>query len=79
MTRAALVKLGCEVVVAGNGFEALGHWQPRRFDIVLMDCHMPGMDGHLSKPFELDALAGIVARWVPEPRADTSDDDTGYA
>lgn len=31
---------------ASDGFEALEQMQKRRFDVVLMDVHMPGMDGY---------------------------------
>ena len=37
--------LGCRVEVAENGNEALAKIQAQNFDVVLMDCHMPGMDG----------------------------------
>lgn len=40
-----LVRLGCEVEVAGNGKEALDKALQQRFDLILMDCHMPVMDG----------------------------------
>lgn len=40
-----LARLGCEVTVAGNGKEALACFEHQRFDLVLMDCHMPVMDG----------------------------------
>jgi CheY-like chemotaxis protein len=42
---ALLGQVGCEVTVACSGQEALGLFAPGRFDLVLMDCHMPGMDG----------------------------------
>jgi CheY-like chemotaxis protein len=41
-----LEKLGCRVVVAANGREALAMCQARTFDIVFMDCQMPEMDGY---------------------------------
>ncbi|MEZ0327412.1 MAG: response regulator, partial [Fimbriimonas sp.] len=40
-----LEKLGCEVVHAWNGMEALSCLAHRSFDVVLMDVHMPVMDG----------------------------------
>ncbi|NLI12286.1 MAG: response regulator [Peptococcaceae bacterium] len=40
-----LKQLGLEVTVAGNGFEAIDALAQRPFDLVLMDIHMPGMDG----------------------------------
>jgi two-component system, sensor histidine kinase and response regulator len=40
-----LEKRGHHVVLAGNGKEALGALAQRAFDLVLMDGHMPGMDG----------------------------------
>ncbi len=40
-----LRKFGCVVHLAENGCEALEAVRERRFDLVLMDCLMPGMDG----------------------------------
>jgi len=40
-----LQKLGCEVELARNGLEALAAARSGRFDVVLMDCQMPVMDG----------------------------------
>jgi signal transduction histidine kinase/DNA-binding response OmpR family regulator len=37
--------LGCRVTSAENGAEAVAHCAESTFDIVLMDCHMPVMDG----------------------------------
>ena len=36
---------GMDVTLAGNGQEALAHLRDARFDLVLMDIQMPGMDG----------------------------------
>lgn len=41
-----LTKLGCEVEVVPDGRRALERFAQRRFDLVLMDCHMPEMDGY---------------------------------
>jgi hypothetical protein len=40
-----LSALGCEVEFASNGFECLERVDRARFELILMDCHMPGMDG----------------------------------
>jgi len=42
---AMLKRDGHRVVVAENGAEALAWLERQRFDVVLMDCHMPEMDG----------------------------------
>ncbi len=52
LARAMLARLGLAVAVAGNGQEALECIARQRYDLVLMDCHMPVMDGY-------DAAAAI--------------------
>ncbi|MNG09148.1 Sensor histidine kinase RcsC [compost metagenome] len=46
VAKGMLVKLGCEVTVAAHGVEALDQLEQRVFDLVLMDCNMPVMDGY---------------------------------
>ncbi len=41
-----LRNLGCSVQIASNGREALERIAEGRFDLVLMDCQMPQMDGY---------------------------------
>ncbi len=53
-----LSRLGCVVTVANNGQEAVNLVREQRFDLVLMDCHMPVLDG-------LDASRAIRA-WEAE-------------
>jgi CheY-like chemotaxis protein len=40
-----LERLGCVVELAVDGHHAVSRFQAGRFDLVLMDCQMPGMDG----------------------------------
>ena len=42
---AMLKRDGHRVVVADNGSAALACLERQRFDVVLMDCHMPELDG----------------------------------
>ncbi len=43
---ALLVELGCTVVLASDGQEALDRIREESFDLVLMDCMMPRLDGY---------------------------------
>jgi signal transduction histidine kinase/ActR/RegA family two-component response regulator len=42
---ALLRKVGCDVTVARDGLEAVAVVQAQPYDLVFMDCHMPGLDG----------------------------------
>ncbi|MHC8373033.1 hybrid sensor histidine kinase/response regulator [Pseudomonas sp. MDT1-85] len=46
VAKGMLGKLGCEVSVAAHGGEALDQLELSEFDLVLMDCNMPVMDGY---------------------------------
>lgn len=101
--------LGLAADIAVNGAAALALWRERRYPVVLLDLHMPaldgfdlarairheeaeralprsgliavtadalkgedmrcfaaGLDGFLSKPVSLEALARALGRWVPD-------------
>ena len=45
ISQASLDAIGLTVVHAADGAAAVARFQAQRFDIVLMDCQMPGMDG----------------------------------
>lgn len=46
VAKGMLSKLGCEVTISGHGGEALQELERNPFDLVLMDCNMPVMDGY---------------------------------
>lgn len=45
VARGLLQAAGHEVVIAGDGREAIERWSSEPFDVILMDMHMPEMDG----------------------------------
>jgi CheY-like chemotaxis protein len=45
VARTMLERLGCEVVIAGDGFEAVAAARREAFDLIFMDIAMPNRDG----------------------------------
>ena len=45
ISKAMLERLQCEVAMVSNGAEAIDAFTSRAFDLILMDCNMPVMDG----------------------------------
>ncbi len=45
LARSMLENFGCTVVTADNGLQAVEMWHRQSFDVVLMDCQMPVLDG----------------------------------
>jgi len=62
VAKGMLGKLGCEVVVSSHGGEALQQLERGRFDLVLMDCNMPVMDG-----YEATRLIRQSGKWSDLP------------
>ncbi len=61
-----LEQLGCEVTLATDGKDAVERGQAQKYDIVLMDCQMPTMDGYeatrqLKSDGALNAPTPVVA------------------
>ena len=41
-----LIQMGCDVHIAINGLEAVAVIEQKKFDLILMDCNMPELDGY---------------------------------
>ncbi len=58
-----LIDLGCKPVVVGNGMEACDLAKREKFEMILMDCRMPEMDGYEATKVirQIDAKIPIIA------------------
>ncbi len=52
--------LNCEVEIANNGLEAVKRFEGTNFDLILMDCQMPELDGYEAtrKIREIESISG---------------------
>ncbi|MCO7514917.1 response regulator [Pseudomonas guariconensis] len=75
VAKGMLAKLGCEVLLATQGAEALEQLEREAVDMVLMDCNMPVMDGYeASRRIRQDGrwsqlpIVALTANAMPEER-----------
>jgi CheY-like chemotaxis protein len=76
-----LEKLGWRVDVAGNGREGLDLVRQLPYDIILLDCRMPFMNGfefaravrQMQKPISATPIVGVSASAMPEQRQECLD------
>jgi signal transduction histidine kinase/ActR/RegA family two-component response regulator len=64
VTQALLETLGCEVRTAVNGVHAVAAYREAMFDLVLMDCQMPEMDGYQATS-AIRQIESILGRSTP--------------
>jgi len=48
IARVILEQQGCTVTAAEDGLQGLKIWQGGHFDLILMDCQMPRLDGYMT-------------------------------
>ncbi len=72
---AMLARIGCHCDVVGNGLEAIQALAQAPYDVVLMDCLMPEMDGFQATVEIRAAEAAAGGRRIPDHRGDRECDE----
>jgi len=77
IARAHLEALGMSVIEATDGAQALQAMQARRVDLVLMDCHMPNLDGYAATRLwrQRESQLGLARTPIIALTANAFDDD----
>ncbi|MDR1922533.1 MAG: response regulator [Candidatus Adiutrix sp.] len=65
VARGILKKMGHHIDVVNNGLEALDALKRNRYDLVLMDCQMPEMDGYEATRVVRDPAGGVLDQGIP--------------
>ncbi|MBA3009930.1 MAG: response regulator [Proteobacteria bacterium] len=60
-----LKKIGYYADIASNGVEAIAFLKEKKYDLVLMDCQMPGMDGYEATAHVRDPNCEVLNHDVP--------------
>lgn len=64
LAKTLLTRLGCTTRIAANGNDAVALFSEGGFDLVLMDCHMPAMDGYQASA-AIRALEAATGTHIP--------------
>lgn len=65
VARGMLEKFGIDIDLAGNGMEAISALEKDPFDLVLMDCQMPEMDGYAATRHIRDRQSSVRDHTIP--------------